>query len=219
MLDISHGLQTPLTIMKGELGLLKKQGYDNKKIESIDRSIDRISTFIYQLLALAHLDTSEKSLRTEKLNLSELVHNLSEDLSVIAHKNNILLTCTTTSPKIVVIGRKDKLEDLVTNIVGNAIKYMSPDSQKIIQVEVRQTASDAILTIRDTGIGIEKHDLPHIFNRFYRAEDSDLNEAKGAGLGLAICKKIVDIHNGTIHAESLPGKGSAFIITIPLSKN
>lgn len=214
MLDISHGLQTPLTVMKGELGLLKKQGYDNKKIEIVERSIDRISTFIYQLLSLSHLDNFEQNFPIEQVNMSQLVYILADDLSVAADQSAVTLTHTIT-PNITLRGTRVKLEELISNLIENAIKYMPPQGEKRVHIDLSEVGTNVHIVVHDTGIGIAKDDLPKIFEKFYRTENNNLHHAKGAGLGLSICKKIVELHRGTIKVESKQGEGTTFTIILP----
>lgn len=118
-------------------------------------------------------------------------------------------------PRIALLGEKDKIEDLITNLIGNALKYTCDTGDKTIHIELSATSSQITLSVRDSGIGISEKDLPHIFDRFYRAENNRMCCTRGTGLGLTICKKIVELHSGTIRAESTLGEGTLFTITFP----
>src|SRR3989339_662900 len=182
MLEIAHGLQTPLTIIKGQLSALQEEIKHSEKIESLEKSIDRISKFIYAMLRSAKLDSRDKS-EYKLINLSAL------------------------------------LEEFSMNLISNSIKYMNEDRENKIIINLyrhKNKHNKAILTIEDTGIGISSEHLPNLFSKFYRIKDD--TKTKGTGLGLVICKKIVEKHNGRIKVESQVGKGTKFIIDFPLKK-
>ena len=217
MLEISHGLQTPLTIMKGQLFLLKKQLSDSSNIESIDKSIDRISTFIYRMLNLAHLKTTEESITMEPINLSETLSDLYYHLIKETERNEIEFK-KEISPDIYIKAKKDYIEELISNLISNSIKYIGNSNKREITLLLNQEKNKIIIEIKDTGIGISKENLSRLFEKFYRVKSDETRNIKGAGLGLVICKKIVELHNGTIEVKSEEGKGTDFIIKFPYVK-
>lgn len=217
MADISHGLQTPLTIVKSELGKLKQHLPDAEYLHVFERSIDMISKFIYDLLMLARLDKTEHIPQTESIDLSELVSDLAEYTTIPAEAEGIKVREEIASG-IFINGEKDRLTEAIVNIFGNAMKYMGSKSKKEITVTLTTRAPYAILTISDTGIGIPESDLSHLFERFYRVSNKGDSSPKGTGLGLAITKRIIERHGGTIAAESMLDKGTTFTIALPLEK-
>ena len=215
MLEIAHDLQTPLTIIKGELGVLGKKAKDDKKIKTFEKSIDRISKFIYDMMRLFSLEAKDKDFRRETINLSELLQELTESFQIITQEKNIKVVHN-IEPGLFILGEKRRLEELVTNLVSNSVKFMSSEREKKIFIQLKRKDGKIELSIEDTGIGISKEHLPHLFERFYVAEDNSQTTGKGTGLGLAICKKIVEKHKGTIKAESKVGQGTKFIIELPI---
>lgn len=213
MLEISHGLQTPLTIMKGELFFLRKQGYDTTRVDTIDTSIDRISSFIYRFLSLSRLETSLVN-EKKSINLSSLIQGIISFFGQETSTKGIELS-SEIPDDIYVHGNKEELEELFSNLINNSIKYMVPDGTKKISLTLSKTGKHAVVRLCDTGIGIRSENLPNLFKKFYRVKDSETKGIQGTGLGLVICKKIVDIHEGTITVESEYGKGTTFIIHIP----
>ena len=213
MLEISHGLQTPLTIMKGELFFLRKQGHDTARVDTIDTSIDRISTFILRFLSLSRLETTMIN-KKEILNLKNLLHNVVLFFDQETKSKNIQLEAAITED-IFVKGNKEELEELFSNLVSNSIKYMKKDGERSIQISLSQEAGNAVITLTDTGIGIRNENLPNLFKKFYRVKESETKGIPGTGLGLVICKKIINIHGGTISVTSTFGEGATFKITLP----
>jgi signal transduction histidine kinase len=216
MLEISHGLQTPLTIMKGELFFLRKQGHDTTRVDTIDTSIDRISTFILRFLSLSRLETTLVN-KKEILNLKDLLNNVVLFFDQETKSKNIQLTAT-IEKNVFVEGNKDELEELFSNLVSNSIKYMKKDGKRSIQISLSEDTSNASIALTDTGIGIRDENLPNLFKKFYRVKESETKGITGTGLGLVICKKIVDIHGGTISVTSTFGEGTTFKITLPVAQ-
>lgn len=217
MLDISHGLQTPLTIIKGELSFLKKQIPHNKKVVVFEKSIDEVSTFIYDLLKLARLETVSVDFKKTAFSLSNLLSEQVDYLKTIAKEKNIVVHGL-IEKNISILGDEKKIEELINNLVSNAIKYMQKDGEREIQISLKKSKKGALISVADTGIGIGKKDLPHIFTRFYRVKNHDSLNTKGTGLGLAVVKRIVEIHDGTISVTSEVGKGTSFTIVFPIIK-
>lgn len=211
ILDISHGLQTPLTIIRGELEFLQAQT-GNRKLKDFEKSIDNISKFIYDLLTLSKLQSNTQNMRMEDLDLSEIVEILVDYFPTLVQDKNIEIKHH-IEPNILMHGNKNKLEELVNNLVSNSIKYIGHGN--FISISLFRRGSSIILEIEDNGIGIAEKDLPHIFERFYRAN----TKTKGSGLGLAICREIANKHNGKIRVESELGKWTKFTITLKNSSN
>lgn len=211
MIDISHGLQTPLTVIKGELSFLKKKMPHNEKVGVFEKSIDEISKFIYDLLNLAKLESAQEDFRKEIVHFSKLLEDLVEYFRVLAKENHIILK-SKIEDGITLLGNKEKLEELTINLVSNSMKYLKTKGRKSIFVGLQRARGTIELVVADNGIGINKKDLPSVFDRFYRVKNKKDPSTTGSGLGLAICKKIVEKHDGTISAESNIGKGTKFVV-------
>ncbi|MBI4993713.1 hypothetical protein HZC33_02020 [Candidatus Wolfebacteria bacterium] len=219
MIDISHSLQTPLTVIKGELEFIEKQLPKNfkekigDKLNIFGKSIDGVSKLIYDLLKLAKLESQEDGFEKEKVDLSRLLENLIEYFNIIVENKKILLE-SRIAKEVYIVGDERKLEELIINLLSNAVKYIANDRK--IFVKLYKSGEFAKFIIEDTGIGIAKKDLPNIFNRFYRVKEFK-NFQKGTGLGLAICKTIVEKHGGKIKVKSRIKKGTKFIIILPIN--
>ena len=214
MLEISHGLQTPLTIIKGELHNLESQVDDKKNIKYLEKNLDRISMFIYDMLRLARMENQKDKFGKEEFDLSELLFDLIENFKIITSEKNILLK-SSIEKNIVFNGSKKEIEELIMNIVGNSVKYFGEKKNNEIDFILKKKGGIIELSIADTGIGIKKEKIPKLFSRFYRAGEDN----RGTGLGLAICKEIVNRHLGEIRVESKEGEGTKVIILLPLTKN
>lgn len=216
MLEISHGLQTPLTIMKGELFFLRKQGYDTVRVDNIDTSIDRISSFIYRFLSLSRLETTIANEKTI-VDLSSILQKVVSFFEQETNTKNIHLS-STIAEGITVEGNKEELEELFSNLISNSIKYMSKEGPREINLTLTSNTTHATIVLQDTGIGIRAENLPNLFKKFYRVKETETKGIQGTGLGLVICKKIVDKHEGVIEVTSDYGKGTTFTIHIPTEK-
>lgn len=211
--DISHNLQTPLTILQTRLDALKPLLTANREVQALEQSLTRLSSFIYDLLSLARID-NEDARHGNMLNISELVQELSEEIRVIAEARGIIMH-SSIAPDVFVHGDARRLREACMNIASNALKYLPDTGLREVSVVLAASPDTVTVTIKDTGIGISKEDLPHIFDRFYRGKDIP-NETRGTGLGLAITKRIIEQHGGTIDAVSSVDVGTTVRITLPL---
>ncbi len=216
MLEISHGLQTPLTILKGELTLLRQRlPAEDKNLANFEKSIDRVSRLIYRLLHLARLDSDPHTRPKQKINFSNLLEELVEYFTVLMQDKDIKLEAR-VEKNIYIFARPKQIEELVTNLVSNAVKYMKDQGERKIKLILKKEGKWAKLIIQDTGRGIAPEHLPFLFEQFYRVQDKTQAAIQGTGLGLAICKKIVESHQGQIKAKSKLGQGTTFIVRLPL---
>jgi len=215
MQEMAHGLQTPITILKGELIQLRQIASDGKKIKSIERSIDRVSKFIYDMLRLAKLESETKDAKKEIFDLSRLLNELIESYEIIANEKNIKIDHK-IAKRINFFGNEKAIEEMITNLVSNSVEYIKEDGDKKISLNLRQNQDSIELIVADNGIGIDKQDISKLFQRFYRAGNKEPARHKGTGLGLAICKEIIQKHNGSIRVESEKNEGAKFIVTFPI---
>lgn len=217
--DASHELRTPLTSLKSAFEVYlrnKNPDISESKIlvkESIVE-VNKLQSLSDSLLQLAQYQKPNGNMTLVKTSLHQIITNAINKMKLIADKKNIKITYGKT--KIEVIGNTYGLTDVIVILLDNAIKYSPKNSN--IQIKIKEKAKLVVIEIVDHGIGIEKKDLPHIFNRFYRA---DLARQKvnsgGYGLGLAIAKKIMENHQGKIYVSSKINKGSAFFIELPVA--
>jgi PAS domain S-box-containing protein len=212
---MSHDLQTPLSVMRTNLYMLRRNPEkSDERIEKIDKQIDRLSGMITDILTVARLEHLPELERRPNACAS-LIENSINLLRDEAKAKNISLELTEDLPNAVMNADATEFQRALSNLISNAIKY-TPDGGNVM-IAAHQEQDKLIIEVADTGIGIEAQDLPHIFERFYRAKNAQRFE-KGTGLGLAIVKRIIELHDGTISASSKLGEGSRFTIQLPLSR-
>jgi len=220
--NVSHELRTPLTTIKTYAETIADMDDGDTDssvmhfIKVIENEADRMTRLVKDLLTLSQLDSSKAIERRKKFDLSQLVSSVVEKLSITAKNSGhrIKVDINMTSP--ICFGEPDAIEQVITNIISNAIKY-TPAGGKI-DIACYGDFSKAYITVRDNGIGIPENDLPRIFERFYRVDKARSRQSGGTGLGLAIAKEIIVRHEGTIEIESPNQKGTIVKITLPLYK-
>ena len=214
--DASHELKTPLTILEGEMSVALKRQRSPEEYESVLRScleeIERLTSIVHNLLTLARLDDREIVLQRAAVDISDLACGVLEDMQILAAQKSIRLSCSAVGP-LTVSADPQFLRQVLINIIGNAVKY-TPEGGAVT-VAIQREASRATVAVRDTGIGIRAEDLPYIFDRFFRVDES--RSSAGFGLGLSIAKSIIEAHGGTITVSSEPGTGTCFSIMLPVA--
>lgn len=214
--DASHELRTPITAMRIETELaLTDPKLDIKaakrQLESNIEELDKLTALSDGLLKLARMNNEE--LELSKTALKPIVESAVKRIKPMADKKTIRLKINTI-PKVTIPADEASLSEALTTLLDNAVKY-SPQ-KTTVEIGVKNTKNKLIITISDQGYGIAPRDLTHIFDRFYRADQSRNKEkTNGYGLGLSIAKGIVESHGGSIKAESQLGNGSKFIIVLP----
>lgn len=218
--DASHELRTPLAIVQAEstLALRRKRTPDDyrKSLELIAQEAKYMSAIIGKLLYLARIDAGNDAVNLERVNLGAFLAELCPSVEVLAREKDIEFQLTQTE-NLSVEGDRVKLEQLFLNLLENAIRYTPRGGKVSVSIEKRGT--EAMVAITDTGIGIPEEHLPHLFERFYRVDKARSRAEGGAGLGLAICKHIVQVHHGRIEVQSQPNRGSTFSVFLPLANN
>jgi len=216
--DASHELKTPLTILKGEIevGLRKRRRLEEyrKILNSNLEEVNHMTQIVNDLLFLSKADMGEVHLQRHRTNLTQLVSEICVQAETIAISKGIRIG-TSNDSDVAVIGDRLRLRQLLLNLVDNAIKYTSEGGEMTISLE--KDDGKGRLKVTDNGMGIAPEDQPHIFDRFFRVDKARSREAGGSGLGLSICKWIVEAHGGEISVESEVGKGSVFTVTLPLA--
>jgi two-component system, OmpR family, sensor kinase len=217
MADVGHELRTPLTVVKGNVGLMRRMGQtDLESLDSIENEVDRLTRLVGDLLLLAQAEAGKISLSRDVVELDTLVLEVLSQLRVLA-RDKLTLRLGDID-QVLVCGDRDRLKQVLVNLVGNAIKF-TPSGGEVL-VGLGKENNQARLIVTDNGPGIPPEILPHIFERFYRGEKSrtrSQQEAKGFGLGLSIAYWIVRNHNGRIEVTSKEGRGTTFCVWLPLS--
>lgn len=214
--SISHELRTPLTALRGEaeVALMEARTPESyrKVLASQLEEFDKLTQMVNRLLTLARAEGGEIHLASDQVNVSALVSSLVGQMDLMASWKKIQLRLK-VDEGIVVRGDRDWIECAVLNLLDNAIKFTPEGGEVDVVLNMRDRY--ACLDFRDTGIGIPQEALPHVFERFYRAEPSRSKEFEGAGLGLALVKWVVENHHGRVAVDSRIGRGSCFTIWLP----
>jgi PAS domain S-box-containing protein len=213
--DASHELRTPLTIIQGNLDLAMK-GIEDKKSDQYEvfdliiKEINQMTRILTDLTLLTNGDASIEKINYEKVNLPRLIKAACNSLRILAAEKNIKIIIKKNINHLEMMGDEDKLEKLLLNLIRNALKYGKKNGW--VKIWLEQETNKISINIKDNGIGIDKEDMPFIFERFYRANQVTIIGEGGSGLGLSICKWIVESHGGFISAESKIGEGSLFTV-------
>jgi heavy metal sensor kinase len=215
--DASHELRTPLAVIRGEVDVTLEQPRTPAEYEESLRSIgaeaERMSRLANELLLLARGDADELPLEQEEVDLADLLTILAEQIQGEARAANVTLA-TELPASLLVWGDRDRLLQLFINLLENAFTY-APDSR--VTIQGRMDGDSVIMAVTDTGPGIPSAHLPHLFERFYRADKARSRANGGSGLGLAIAQEIVHAHGGTLDANSQVGQGTTFTVRLPRS--
>lgn len=217
--DASHELRTPLTSLKTamEVALRDKNLSIHSAKQLITESIEevnRLQSLSEGLLKLTQYQTLDNGLKLEKLKLSNVLKESIRKIMPLAKQKNI--TIHNKARDIAIKGNLYGLIDFFVILLDNAVKYS--ETHTTISIISQKTDGSVLVSIKDQGIGINKKDLPRIFDRFYRADAARTKMSVGGyGLGLSIAKKIIDAHHGTIDVESTPKKGSIFTVRLPIT--
>ena len=217
--DASHELRLPLTILKGEIEVALRRPRSEEEYQQILQqqlgTIDRIQRIVNDLLTLARAEAGQLELVQTSVDLSLLLQEVGQHHLILFDSQQIVLDMQ-IEDDLIMMGEANQIERTVMNLLSNAFKH-APEQSSIL-LSAHSEGSSAIICIRDEGPGIAEEQQSRLFDRFYRADDARCRkDGDGAGLGLAICKRIVDAHNGDIWVDSKIGAGASFFIRLPLS--
>ena len=212
----SHEMKTPLTTAKAylqllELSLDKKDPEISLYASKATHSVIRLNDLINELLDVSKIQSGKLNYNITTFNFNDMIDNTIED---IQHSSPIHTIIKTGKVQQEVSGDKDRLQQVVINLLNNAIKY-TPNAGKIL-IHVEQQNGEIKVAVKDKGIGISRQNLEEVFDKYYRVSDHAI-KSQGLGIGLFICHEIIQRHNGKLWAESIPGKGSTFYFTLPLA--
>jgi two-component system, OmpR family, phosphate regulon sensor histidine kinase PhoR len=216
--NISHELRTPIAGIKAMVETLLDGAIDDKDaakdfLYRIQSEVDRLTQIVSEITQLSRIESGQAELKKETVNINILVSDIVQEITPLAERQQVTLSKKLVPNLPVVNADKDRIRQAIINLVHNAIKFNKTGGSVI--VSTFSNKNTITLTVTDTGIGISKEDLPHVFERFYKAEKSRTGGG-GSGLGLAIVKHTVQAHGGIIRAESDEGIGSTFSFTIPV---
>ena len=216
--DASHELRTPLAVIQSqtELALSQPRSAESyqQTLETCLKSAERMRSLVDGLLLLARTDSDHSELRKETIDLRNVAEDAVAQLQEKATSAGIELECAAPETKVSVSADVRFLLQVPINLIDHAIQHSTAGGK--IFVEVKTEGNDAVLSVRDTGSGINAEHLPHLFERFYRVDTGRSRQHGGSGLGLSICKSLVESHGGTINCESKVGEGSVFVVRLPL---
>ena len=215
--DVSHDLRTPLTILKNNVYLIEKTADDSsawvKRLGIIDAQIDHMEKLIENLLTMSRLDAAPTTFNFESQDLNLVINDVfDEQESLAMAKGQVLQLSLDTNLEPVLIDTVE-FKRVIRHLIVNAVSY-TPEGGTIT-IQTGQVDDDTVVKVSDTGTGISPEEIPHIFERFYRADKARQIDTGGMGLGLAITRQIVHAHGGTITVESSPGAGTIFTIRLP----
>ncbi|MDP4106920.1 MAG: ATP-binding protein [Bacillota bacterium] len=215
--NVSHELKTPVTSIKGFSETLLDGAMNDQKalkefLNIILKESDRLQSLINDLLELSKIEKQDFKLNISQFDILLTLKDVITLLTNKAAEKNITFQLNCTKAEVVLEADMHRIKQVFINLIGNAISYTPKDGHVIINVQ--EIDNTVRLSIKDTGIGIEKHEIPRIFERFYRVDRARSRESGGTGLGLAIVKHIVEAHRGKIKVMSELGKGSEFIINL-----
>jgi signal transduction histidine kinase len=210
--DISHALQTPIAILRGNVEVLEQRVTPQTKdtMRVIVTTLNNMARLVGGVLESARLKFSKNKFYKTDIVVGILLEEVYEDCLILGEDKGVRLPFS-SEEEIVVAGDKDKLKEVLLNLISNALKHTEPGG--VISLLGRKKADCAEIIVEDTGCGIPAENLANIFERFYRIDGESI---AGTGIGLHICKQIIEAHDGAITVESECGKGSRFIVHIPL---
>ncbi|WP_028042370.1 sensor histidine kinase [Candidatus Stoquefichus massiliensis] len=213
--DVSHEFQTPLTAIQGFATILKNEKLTDEQRQKYADIIlfhsKRLSTLSKNMLQLTILDGEDVKIETSEFSLIEQLNRVIETQDNLAMSKNIEIEFNIPKNDVIIEADESRLEQVWINLVNNAIKYTNDNG--VVTISIKKTSKEVEVTIQDTGVGMSKEAISHIFERFYRQDKS--RSVEGNGLGLSIVKRIIDLHQGTIDVKSREDGGSQFIVRLP----
>jgi signal transduction histidine kinase len=215
----SHELRTPLTALLGNAQVLQRRvtrtgaftERDMRALEVVAQQGERLNRLLASLLDISRIEAGRLSIQPEAFDLAALARQIVADLQDSLQRHSV----TYQGPaELTLVGDALRLEQVLQNLVQNAIKY-SPAGGRV-EVMLERRGEQAVLSVRDDGIGIPAGAVPQIFSRFFRVHSADLSSISGFGIGLYVVNEVVSLHGGAIKVESVEGEGSTFTVTLPL---
>ena len=215
--NVSHELKTPIFNIQGYVetlinGALYDKSVNKKYLKRTSKSVDRLIYIIRDLETISQLESEELKLEMTEWNLKGLINEIIDQFEIKSEQKKIKFIHDKKSTNFNVIADRDKITQVLTNLISNAIKYGK--NRGFIKIGCHQTKSKCVVSVKDNGIGISEKNIPRLFERFYRVDKSRSRDQGGTGLGLAIVKHIVEAHGQEINVQSNVGKGTDFRFSI-----
>ena len=220
--NVSHELRTPLSIFRGYLETLlddpqQSPGELRRILEIMDRHSDRLNALVEDVLSLARLESPGVQLDLAEVDLAELLHEVMRDWEKRFEAKQLKSHLNFPGNLPHLEADESRLQEVIYNLLDNAVKYSQPGGTVALRAEI---SGDGVrISVTDQGVGIREADLPRIFERFYRADKARSRELGGTGLGLSIVKHIVQLHGGTVEAQSELGKGTTISVVLPAHRS
>ncbi|HEX3027891.1 MAG TPA: ATP-binding protein [Clostridia bacterium] len=215
--NVTHELKTPLTSIRGFVETLRSGAIEDREVAArfldiIDIEAERLYMLINDILQLSEIETGQKDSNIGTYNLYSIAEEVFSILQVTADKKGIHIK-NQVDPKLKIVANKDRIKQMLINLVDNGIKYNSKNGS--VTVKAVRTEGRIVITVADTGIGIPMEHTNRIFERFYLVDKGRSRSMGGTGLGLSIVKHIINLYNGDVKVNSEPGKGTEFVISLP----
>jgi signal transduction histidine kinase len=214
--DVSHELRTPLTIVRGviEVAIEGERSADEYRqaLSEVLVEVQHLIRISENLLFLARGTSGKVTMSLSRVDLSRFVTEVSREFEVSASEKGLTLLIEPSAGPVEILADKSRLKEVLHNLIENAIRYTEKGS---VTVRVRAEEGEAILSVEDTGVGIDPKDMPHVFDRFFRSDRARRAYRGGSGLGLSIVRWIVESHKGQVRAESELSSGSRFYVSLP----
>lgn len=216
--NISHELRTPTASLKAITETLQDGAIDDTAVakdflDKMNAEVDKLAQMIQELGELALIESGESPIQKMPFNVTELIEQTAERLGMLADRAGLSLSIEIASDLPPALGDRDRVEQVLVNLLHNAIKFTSPGGK--VNLSAKADGNNILVSVTDNGVGIPADDLPRIFERFFKTDRA--RTGGGTGLGLAIAKHIIEAHGGRTWAESVEGKGSTFSFTLPLA--
>ncbi|MEI6126228.1 MAG: ATP-binding protein [Pseudomonadota bacterium] len=217
--DVSHELRNPLFALKGNMEVTLSLQRDSLEYrDTLAECLDRINSLIKivnDLFLISRFETKKINLDLNYLNMGEVVRDIFDFFQPMAQEKKIRFKVTRCDD-VVLLADKTRILQLISNLIDNAVKF-TPESGEIL-LSLTKENRGARLSVRDTGIGIPEAEIPKIFDRFYQVDEARSGSARGTGLGLQICKRIVEAHGGSIAVQKNPDRGITFMVLLPVNE-
>ena len=218
--NVSHELRTPLTSIRLYSSLIQRSASENAEryFEPLEREVERLSKLVEDILQISRIEAGQLELDRRIVDLNLLTEMAVMSHHILAESRGLTMMYQATNGKTLISVDYDKFMQVVNNLIENAINYTPRGGHIRVATEcyVKAERTWAAVTVQDTGMGIPEHEIPHLFERFFRGGDPQEMRIQGSGLGLAIVKEIVELHGGTVTVESQVGAGSTFTVWMPL---
>jgi heavy metal sensor kinase len=218
--DASHELKTPLTVLRSGIErAITHPKVSPEVMEVLEETlleVKRMTELVDSLLTLARADEGRAPLHVERIELREILGEVAETANILSEQSSVSISVLAPDRPVTLSIDRNRVRQLLMNLLTNATKYTAAGGE--VSIDAKREGGEVVIRVRDTGIGIAPGELPHVFDRFWRADParSRSGQRSGSGLGLAICKWIAEAHGGSIHVQSKPGRGTTMTVVLPI---